>query len=361
VLIDWTGGSERRKKAVREFSVVLAGAGAIGRAHAATLDAMDDFTLAGIADPTEAGRQYAGERGVPWFDGISPLLASLRPDAVIVATPNQTHMPIAVKVLEAGIPALVEKPVASAVEEGLAIAEASERTGVPVLVGHHRRHNPIIRRAREILAAGELGKVTNVTILSAFFKPDDYFAAEWRRKPGGGPILINLIHEIDLVRHLCGEIRTVHAVSSSRVRGSAVEDSAAVLLHLENGALATISLSDTAVAPWAWDLSAGESGNYPPQPQPLNSHFISGTKASLTLPQLELWRYGGRKSWFEPIAMEELEVRRSNPYASQLLHLREVAMGKALPLVGAGDATRTLQATLAVSEAATTGRPVSLH
>lgn len=343
------------------FSVALAGAGAIGRAHAATLKSLDGFALAGIADPTEAGKQYANALGVPWFDDIPHLLASARPDAVIVATPNQTHMPIAVQALEAGIPVLVEKPVASTVAEGLAIAEASERTGVPTLVGHHRRHNPIIRRAREILAAGDLGEVTNVTILSAFFKPDDYFAAEWRRKPGGGPILINLIHEIDLVRHLCGEIRTVHAVSSSRVRNSEVEDSAAVLLHLENGALATISLSDTAVAPWAWDLSAGESSNYPPQPRPLNAHFISGTKASLTLPQLELWQYGGRKSWFEPIAVEELEVHRSNPYASQLLHLREVAEGKSLPLVSAGDATKTLQATLAVSEAARTGRPVSLH
>ena len=80
----------------------------------------------------------------------------------------------------------------------------------------------------------------------------------WRRSRGGGPILINLIHEIDLIRFVCGEIASVQAFTSNAVRGFEVEDTAAVLLRLTNGALATDSLSDTAVAPWTWDLASGE-------------------------------------------------------------------------------------------------------
>ena len=115
------------------------------------------------------------------------------------------------------------------------------------------------------------------------------------QQPGGGPVLINLIHEIDLVRHLCGEIVSVQALASNAVRGFEVEDTAAVLLRLANGALVTIYAVRRRAAPWNWDLIARESAHYPPQPLRVNSHFICGTEGALTLPQLEYWRYAGAR------------------------------------------------------------------
>ncbi|CAN7294637.1 Gfo/Idh/MocA family protein [Bosea sp. LjRoot237] len=343
-----------------QFSVAIVGAGAIGRLHADVIQASGFAGLAGIADPTEAGRRFCEERGIAWFADHAALLEKTGPEALIVATPNNTHLPIALDALAAGVTALVEKPVASTVEEGLALAEASARAGVPVLVGHHRRHNPIIARARELVALGALGRLTNASVLYTFFKPDGYFEMAWRREPGGGPILINLIHEIDLIRFVCGEIESVQAATSNAVRGFGVEDTAAVVLRLVNGALVTISLSDTAVTPWSWDLASGELPGYPAQPAPVNSHYISGTEGSLTLPGLDLWRYGGERSWFNPISRDSLAVVRASPYVEQLRHLCEVARGEATPLIDAADATRTLRATLAVSEAAQTGRRVTL-
>jgi predicted dehydrogenase len=343
-----------------QFSIGLVGAGAIGRMHAEVILKTDFCRLTGVADPTEAGRSFCEERGLAWFPDHRQLLEQARPDALIVATPNNTHLPISLDAIAAGVPVLVEKPVASTVEEGEALAAASAKAGVPVLVGHHRRHNPIIARARELVEAGELGRLTNVSVLYTFFKPEPYFEMAWRREPGGGPILINLIHEIDLIRFICGEIATVQAVTSNAVRGFPVEDTAAVLLQLTNGALVTISLSDTAVTPWSWDLSSGELPPYPPQPAPVNSHFISGTQGSLTLPRLELWRYRGEKSWFAALSQDALAVTRGSPYVEQLRHLCEVARGETTPLIDAADATRTLRATLAVSEAARTGRRVAL-
>lgn len=342
------------------LAIGLVGAGAIGRAHADVIVKSDFCRLAGIADPTEAGRRFSESLGVPWFSNHADLLAQARPDAVIVATPNTTHLPISADAIAAGIPVLVEKPVASTVEEGEALAAASERAGVPVIVGHHRRHNPIIARAREVVAAGALGCLTNVTVLATFFKPDEYFEVEWRRRAGGGPLLINLIHEIDLIRFVCGEIASVQAVTSNTVRGFEVEDTAAVVLRLTNGALATISLSDTAVAPWSWDLASGENANYPPQPSAVNSHYLSGTEGSLTLPELEFWSYAGKRGWFHEISRATLPVEQASPYVEQLRHLAQVTRGEASPLISAADATQTLRATLAVSEAARTGRPVLL-
>jgi predicted dehydrogenase len=343
-----------------ELAIGVIGAGAIGRAHADVIRTSGLCRLAGIADPTDAGRSFAQSLGAPSFADHRALMAEAKPDGVIVATPNDSHLPISLDAIAAGVPVLVEKPVANTVEEGQAIGAATAQAGVPVIVGHHRRHNPIIRRARELLQAGALGRLTNVTVLYTFYKNDAYFDMAWRRRAGGGPILINLIHEVDLIRHLCGEIASVQALTSNAVRGFEVEDTAAVLLRLESGALATISLSDTAVAPWSWDLASGENPNYPPRSAPVTTHFLSGTQGSLTLPGLVRWSYAGEPSWFEPISRDALEVEHASPYVAQLRHFCRVIRGEEAPLITPADATRTLRATLAIGEAARAGATVTL-
>lgn len=340
--------------------IAIVGAGAIGRAHAEVIATGEVAALAAIVDPTEAGRAVAGRHGVPWFADQDALLAAGGVDAALVATPNQTHLPVSLAFIARGIPVLVEKPIASTLAEGRALTEASEKAGVPVLVGHHRRHNPIVKRARELVRSGALGRLTSVSVLSTFLKPDSYFELEWRRRAGGGPVLINLIHEIDLIRFVCGEIDAVLAVTSNKVRGFDVEDGAAVILRLAGGALVTVNVSDTAAAPWSWDMSSRESPLYPALPAPVNSHYLSGTAASLSLPQLELWRYPGKAGWHEPIAREIVEVVRADPYAEQIRHLCAVTRGEEQPVITAADGTRTLEATLAVHEAARIGAPVAL-
>lgn len=343
------------------LAIAVIGAGAIGRAHVETIRRSSLCRLAGIAEPAAAGKDYAATLGVPWHADPAGLLDQVKPDAAIIATPNATHREVALACIARGIPAIVEKPIASTVADAAAIAAASEQSGVPILVGHHRRHNPIIRKARAIVAGGALGRLTNVSVLSAFYKPPEYFELAWRRQPGGGPVLINLIHEIDLIRHLCGEIATVQAVTSNATRGFEVEDTAAVLLRLAGGALVTVSLSDSAVAPWSWDLASGESPNYPPQPFPVQSHFLSGTDGSLTLPTLEHWSYKGTKSWFAPISHETVAFDRADPYMEQLHHLCRVVRHEEAPLITAADGMQTLRATLAVHQAARTGQVVALE
>lgn len=334
------------------FQIGIIGAGAIGRMHADVITATDFAKVAAVADPTEAGRAYCEEKGLPWYPDHRALLAAGGVEALIVATPNQSHLPIGLDAIAAGITPLIEKPVAVTVEEGRQLADASRKAGVPVLVGHHRRHNPIIAKAREMVRGGALGELVTATVLYTFFKHDAYFDLAWRREIGGGPVLINLIHEIDLIRFICGEVVAVQAVTSNRLRKLPVEDTAAVLLELENGAVVTISLSDTAVTPWSWDLSSGELPPYPPQGRPQNSHYLSGTEGSLTLPHLDHWRYDGEKSWFAPISHDTVTVTRESPYLRQIRHLREVAARREAPLVDAADATRTLEVTLAVHRAA---------
>ncbi|MDE3175296.1 MAG: Gfo/Idh/MocA family oxidoreductase [Pseudomonadota bacterium] len=343
------------------LAIAVVGAGAIGRAHAERLARPSAAArLAAIVDPAPAARDFAASLGAPWFADVAALLAAAKPDGAILATPNETHLPLALMLAPAKIPLLVEKPIAATLEDARAICAAGRKAGVPILVGHHRRHNPIIKAARAFLREGRLGRLVNVTIIADFLKPDPYFELEWRRRPGGGPILINAIHEIDLLRHLCGEIVSVQALASHAARGFEVEDTAAALMRLANGALATLTLSDATAAPWNWDLIARENPQYPRQPARANSHFLAGSEGALTLPQLEFWRYAGARGWHQPMTLEAEGYEPGDPYIAQIEHFVGVIAGREGPLVSGEDATETLRATLALHEAARSGRLVTL-
>lgn len=334
------------------------GAGAIGRMHIERIVRHPDVTLAGIADPTPAGRALAEQLGVAWSHDPHELLASRSAEAVIIATPNQTHTDLGIACINMKLPVLVEKPVADTLEEGQKLCEAADAAGVPLMVGHQRRHNPILRRAKQLVSAGFLGKPVSANVMATWLKPDTYFDMAWRRMPGGGPVLINMIHDIDLLRFLLGEVVAVQAQCSNAIRHFDVEDTATALLRFQNGALATLVVSDAAVAPWNWDLAAGEASHY--AKQDVDSIFLTGTQASLTLPQLQAFRYHDKRGWHEPLSMERTPLHTQDPYVEQLRHLRAVAEGKEKPVCSGWDGLRTLQTTQAVHQAAASGSTVHL-
>jgi predicted dehydrogenase len=317
-----------------------------------------DILPAAVVDPGPGARELGAAIGVPWFSDYREMLERGVARAVIVATPNATHADVGIACIERGLPVLMEKPIADTVVEAQRLCDAAAAAGVPLMVGHQRRHNPILRRARTLIADGVVGRPVSVTAMATWLKPDSYFEPAWRRQAGGGPVLINLIHDIDLLRFLIGEVETVQAMTSNAVRGFEVEDTAAVMMRFACGALATLSVSDATVAPWNWDLAAGEAAHY--AQLDVDSHHISGTEGSITLPRLELWRYQGSRGWHEPLTQSRTPVHRADPYVEQMRHLRAVAEGRELPVCSGADGLRTLQAALAVQEAARAQRPVGL-
>jgi predicted dehydrogenase len=338
--------------------LVLFGAGGIGRTHIDRITRSDNLCLAGIADPSEASKTLAAQLGVAWFADHRALLDAVRPQGAIIATPNALHVPMALDCLERGVPVLVEKPMADTVLEAQKLVAAQAQTGTAVLVGHHRRHNPINARARDIVQSGKLGRLVSANVMATFLKPDGYFDAAWRKQKGGGPILINLSHEIDMLRFFMGEIQSVQAISSNAVRGFEVEDTAAAVFRFANGALGTVVLSDTVTSPWCWDFCAGEQDVYPRQN--VQSHFIGGTHGALSLPDLALWNYQGERSWYAEMTRSQSYVHQVDAYTRQLQHFKAVIEGREQPLCSALDGLRTMQALFAVSEAAQSGQSVQL-
>ena len=338
--------------------LAVLGAGLIGRRHVEHVIAEPEAELLAVVDPSPVGRALAEERGVAWFPSLADLLAMQRPDGIIVATPNRLHVANGLECVAAGVPALVEKPIADDVASATRLVEAAESAGVPLLTGHHRRHNPLMQKAKEIIDSGRLGRVLAVHGSCWFFKPDDYFDVPWRRERGAGPVLVNLIHDIDNLRYLCGDIVSVQALDSNAVRGNPVEETAVILVRFASGALATITVSDAIVAPWSWELTTGENPAYPRTEE--SCYLIGGTHGSLTIPHLDVWHNRGERSWLEPIHRERVRVERQDPLRLQVRQFCRVIRGLEQPLVSGREGLETLKVIAAVKEAAETGRMVRI-
>ena len=344
----------------RPVRIAVVGAGDIGRRHMAAICADPTCELAAIVDPAPLGRSVASEFAAPLFADVDALLSELTPDGIVIATPNGTHVPISKGCLEAGIPLLVEKPLSDTVESAYELARLSEACRVPVLVGHHRRHNSIIQEARRVVACGAIGAVTAVNAVFLVRKPDDYYDVPWRREPGGGPILINLIHDIDNLRHVVGEIVSVQGTRSNARRHHAVEDTAAVIVTFANGAIGTVLVSDATPSPCSWELTAGEKSSYVYPCTGQDCYLIAGSLGSLSVPTLRLWRHEGVQSWRSPMPMERLTVGSVDAHARQMRHFADVIRGSAEPIITARDGARTLEVTLALIEASTRRSVVEL-
>ncbi len=337
--------------------IAVVGAGMIGRKHLSILKDDPAFTVVGIADPAPQAEAYARQNGLAYFKDAEALLDTTKPDGAIIAGPNVTHLSIALACAARKIPAIVEKPVADTVTDAIKIVAAARQAKVPMLTGHHRRHNPIMQAARDFVARGALGKLVAVNATWLCRKPDDYFDVTWRREAGGGPVLINAIHDIDCLRMIVGDIETVQAQTANATRGYPVEDACAAVLTFANGALGTLILADSTATPWNWEVTARDSALSPSEIE--NCFYLAGTKGALAIPQLQHWSYDKADgAWADPLTRRTLPIRNADPYPRQLHHFARVIRGEEAPIIDVAEGTRTLATTLAIAESAKTGRPV---
>lgn len=343
----------------KPVKIAVLGAGLIGRRHIEHIRAEPEAALAAIVDPSPEARELAQGWGVPWHADMAGLLAASRPDGILVATPNALHVENGLAAIAAGIPVLVEKPLADSLEGARRLVEAAEKAGVPLLVGHHRRHNPMIRKAKEIIASGRLGRLVAVHSFFWIMKPDEYFDVPWRRKLGAGPVLTNLSHDIDLMRYLCGEVVAVQAMSSNMVRSFEPEETCVITLQFASRALGTMTLSDTVVAPWSWELTTGENPAYPHTDQ--SCYHLAGTHGALSIPRLEVWSNPDKRSWWEPIHADRITAPKADPLPLQIRHFCAVIRGEAAPLVPGYEGLMGMKVIDAVQRAAASGETVRIE
>lgn len=334
------------------------GLGMIGKVHAETAAKLAECQLVAVSDVNPNTEKIARAIGASYFRDYQEMLGKEDLQGVVIAIPNNLHADVGITCAQKRLHILLEKPIASTLSDADRLIESAQQNKVHLLVGHHRRFNAAINAVREMIQGGKIGKLVGVAIVWSMYKPDEYFDLAWRKMKGGGPILINTIHEIDNLRYLCGKISRVYAEASNSARNFEVEDSLSVSVKLESGALASIFMSDAAPSLWAYEATTGENPFFFHSTE--NCYYIFGTEASLTFPHLRKIYYHSHthRGWQHPITSEQVNVPWVDPYEEQLKHFCRVVQGVETPRTSGEDARKTLEITLAVHKSTQTGQPV---
>ena len=338
----------------------LIGAGLVGKKHAVMAENFAGCRLVGISDVNPSAKALADELGVNYYSDYGEMIEAESPEGVIIATPTESHTTVGVTCAQHGVHLFVEKPIAANVQDAQILVENAHENGVRLLVGHHRRFNPLVETTRLAIQQGKIGKLVAVSVLWVLLKPSDYFQIPWRKKLGGGPVLINLIHDIDSMRYICGEIKRVYAETSSAVRGFEVEDTASVSLRFSGGALGSIVVSDCVPSSWSYEATTGENPYYFRTNN--NCYLFFGTEGSLTFPGLRVVRYENpqKAGWQHPLVTEHIHVEHHDPLIRQLDHFCQVIRGKEVPRTSGEDALQSLAVAQAILKSGEKEEPVEL-
>ena len=341
----------------RRTRIAVVGFGLIGRRHAEVVRRLPDVSLAAIVDPDPGSRAAAEALGVPALADLNDMIATEAPDGIVLATPTPLHIAQGLECIAHCCPVLIEKPIAVSSRDAHELTDAAASAGVPLLVGHHRRHNGMVQAAKRAMADGAIGEIRAIQATCWFYKPDYYFeAAPWRTRKGAGPISVNLVHDVDLLRYFCGEVESVRAVAVPSRRGFENEDLATAILRFASGAVATISVSDSIVAPWSWELTARENSAYPATNE--SCYLIGGSEGGLSLPDLRIWRHDDAQDWWTPISARSLTCRTEDPLVAQMTHFARVISGQEAPLVSGLEGLRSLEVVEAVALSSENGKEV---
>jgi hypothetical protein len=221
-----SGGQAEPHRALR---VGVVGVGVMGSNHARVLAGLPGISLAGVVDPLEAHRTRVSQfTDCPTFASLEQLLAE-GIDAVTIAAPTHLHHEIALACIARRIHVLVEKPIASSVQEGRAIVDAAQRAGVTLMAGHVERFNPAVATIKQALAGEDILSIAITRV--GPFPP---------RMSNVGVVIDLAVHDIDLIRWFTeSEIVEVQPQLSSAVAER--EDIALLQFRTASGVLAHIN------------------------------------------------------------------------------------------------------------------------
>ena len=260
--------------------ILVVGGGLIGIRHVEAVKAHPECSLVGLADP-----DMSLEIDAPRFASMAEVDCPV--DGVIIATPTHLHAAHGMEAAARGWPMLIEKPVAGNLEQARELAKVLQDSKIASLVGHHRRYHRVVQQLKSCLASGQIGDVVTVQVIWAMRKPDAYFQGNWRTQDGS-PVMINLVHDIDILRFAIGEIAKPRRCGAGRNVARHADETGAIALGFETGAVGTVAFSDVTPSPWGFEAGTGENPNIGATHQDMM--WITGTKGAVSFPSMTLWQ-----------------------------------------------------------------------
>ncbi len=318
--------------------IIVFGAGLIGARHAQSVQNHPACHLIGVVEPNT---ELHSDPSIKYYSDIREFTAFV--DGAIIATPTYLHAEHGKFAAQKGWDILIEKPVTETLEQAQVLNQVIAQTGVATLVGHHRRYHKRIQDLKNIIKSGAIGNPVTATLIWAMCKPDAYFKGNWR-STGGSPVMINLVHDLDVLRFIFGNICDFRALGSAHIRKAGRVESGAVLLAFDSGVTAAISFADTTPSPWGFEAGTGENPNIATTNQDMM--WITGTNGGISFPSMTKW--GGAADWSKAPIPHTLPYEITVPLDEQLNHFVAVMERKSDPLMSVLDATKTLDITLKI-------------
>lgn len=332
------------------LKVGVIGAGAWGRNHVRTLAAMPDVELAGVCDTDEATRARLARQYPGVFLTTDPAELLGRVEAVVVASPAVAHASHGTLAVEAGVPALVEKPFALSVADAEALANLAAARRVPLLVGHLLEYHPVVERLRALIAEGQLGQVYYLysqRVNLGQVRPDEN--ALWSFGP----------HDVSVALFLLGESPVVVAAQGHSYLQAGIEDVVFLTMTFASGVVAHAHLS--------WLDPHKERRLTVVGSRQMAVFDDMAPREKLRIYDKGVSRPPEYRSYGESLAVREGDifiprVPNVEPLAAQLAHFVRVVRGEEPARADAADGVRVVRVLEAASRSlAQGGAPISCH
>ena len=343
---------------MNKLGIGIVGAGFVGRVHAEALIGISQAELRAVCDQNpEYGNAFADEFNVSSYDDYNRFLARSDLDVVIICTPSGTHADLAIPAAEAGKHLIVEKPLEITVARCTEIIETAEENDVTLSVIFQNRFKDAVLATRTALEKGRFGRVVLGDAHVKWYRSNEYYRG-WKgtkRYDGGGALMNQGIHTIDLLQWMMGPVKEVCGYVETRVHQIEAEDVGVATLRFRSGALGVIT---------------GSTATYPGLQEQLGIYGESGS-VELAGNRIVTWRF--RKKCAEDTAISQIDRGKtlggsSNPAAIESkLHRRQleaivtaVLEGKRPPVSG-NEARKSVAIIEAIYKSNQTGKPMILN
>jgi len=328
-------------------SALIIGTGSIGQRHLRNLKVLRPEMQISILRSTPGVPSAYSVEGVQAHATLEGALES-PPDMVVLANPAPFHVKIAQACVDRGAHVLIEKPLADSLIGVDELLNSARNAGRVVLVAYNLRFHPALRRMRESLAAGEIGRLLSIQASVGQYLPDwrqdkDYRNSVSAQSCLGGGVLLELSHELDYVRWLGGEITSLSAsgdhVSALEID---VEDCAEVTLHFACGAIGHVHMDMLDHAAQRVCRIVGSAGT------------LEWRNADRLL---RLYR-AADKSW--QTLWSDNAFDSNQMYMDEMSHFLHCCEGRESACVTGADASRTLELVLAAKSSALSGKKIAV-
>lgn len=336
----------------------IIGCGIIADFHAnAIYECENDAELIGVCDVVfDAAEKFAHRHGTKAFLNEDALLNCDDIDVVCICTPSGYHHASVIAAARAGKHIICEKPLAINKEQLDAVEEECKKAGVTVSVISQNRYAKSIRRVKSAIDEGLLGKIVCADIYMKYYRSQEYYdSGSWRgtkRIDGGGALMNQGIHGVDLLLYLAGDIKSVYAISKTLVRNIEVEDTLSAIVEYKSGATGVIQATTSV---------------YPGYPRRLD---INGENGSIVLDETSIvrWDIQNGHGHDDVVLMPSFTHGAATPTAisgdghvQQISDMIRCIKDGRQPLSGLADGRKAVDVILAIYRSAEEGRPVVLE